>query len=84
MTRPKPNGRKYFLTKVGLGLTAAPVAGIFALAGAGKVTTDVTTLLAAALPPYYLAVGVLVSGFNAANAYTTGKAADNNLVGEGG
>ncbi len=83
MSDEQPNGRKYWLTKVGLALTALPVVGIFVIAALGKSNTDTATTFAAVLPPYYLAIGVLVTGFNAANAYTTGKAADNDLLNQG-
>lgn len=71
-----PDGRKYTLTQKGMVLTVVPLIGIFVLAGLGKATADVSQMFATVLPPYYLAVGALVTGFNASNAYATGKAAD--------
>lgn len=71
-----PESKKYFLTKVGLGMTAFPVVGLFILAGFGKVTADVLTAVTSIMPAYFLAVGALVTGYNASNAYATGKAAD--------
>lgn len=70
---PKPNGRKYFLTKVGLAMTAAPLVVVFVLSGLGKFTADASATLSAIVPPYYLAVGVLITGFNAASSYVSGK-----------
>lgn len=73
---PKPNGRKYTLTQVGLAMTAAPIVGVFVIAGLGKLDANVSTTFAAIIPPYYLAVGALVVGFGGANAYVSGKALD--------
>ena len=69
----KPNGRKYFLTKVGLAMTAAPLVGMFFLAGLGKFSPEASAALSAIVPPYYLAVGSLIVAFNGASAYVSGK-----------
>lgn len=70
---PKPNGRKYFLTKVGLAMTAAPLVGVFVLAALGKFSAEASATLSAIIPPYYIAVGLLVGGFNAASSYVSAK-----------
>ena len=80
VTEVPPDGRKYTLTRAGLALTVAPVGALFVLAGFGKVTADVLTAITSMMPSYYLAIGALVTGFNAANAYATGKAADANAL----
>lgn len=71
-----PESKKYALTKAGLALTVFPVLGLFVLAGFGKVTEGVLTAITAMMPAYFLSVGALVTGYNASNAYATGKAAD--------
>lgn len=73
---PKPNGRKYTLTRVGLAMTGAPVLALFILAGLSKVSAEVASVVSAILPAYYLAIGALVTGFNASNAYISGKGSE--------
>ena len=73
---PKPNGRKYTLTKVGLAMTGAPLLGVYLLAALGKMNSDVATVTTV----YFGAVAGLVGAFQAANAYTTGKAADAGIL----
>ena len=68
-------GRKYTLTKAGLGMICLGQAACFALAVIGKLTADFVT----ASTIFFGSVAGLVSAFNAANAYTTGKAADAGL-----
>lgn len=70
MTAPKPpNGRKYTLTKVGLGMIAAAQIGVFVLAAIGKMTGDVASVTTVFLG----AVAGLIGLFHGANAYITGK-----------
>lgn len=74
--RKRANGRKYFLTKVGLGLVSANMAACFYLALRAKLTGDFVT----ASTVFNGSVAALLAAFTASNAYTTGKAAEHGLL----
>jgi len=70
--KPKPNGRKYTLTRVGLALTTLVMAGCFTLAAFGKLTADMVQVVTI----YFPSVAGLISIFNGSNAFVSGKALD--------
>lgn len=76
MSTAQPNGRKYTLTKAWLVMGSAVMLGSGVLAALGKLTGDWTTLASA----FFATSAGVVASFSAANAYVTGKAADNKLT----
>jgi len=68
---PKPNGRKYTLTKIGLAMMGADMAICLVLALLNKLTGEYT----AASTVRTGAITGLIAAFHGANAFVTGKTA---------
>jgi len=73
---PKPNGRKYFLAKLCIGICTVNQVGAFVLAFLGKLSGDFVTISTI----FNGAIFGVLGAFTAGNAYTTGKAADAGLL----
>lgn len=65
----KPNGRKYTLTKAGMAMMGAALAGNMWLAYRGKMTPDIASVTTV----FMGALAGLIGAFQAANAYVSGK-----------
>lgn len=76
MSPKKPNGRKYTLTWAGLGIGCVLSGLTFVLALIGRLAPEWTQFITIAYP----AMVALITGFNATNAFTTGKAIDKGLT----